>query len=182
MKNNDSVFFFTDKNIPGYIRIIIPMTCLFAILAGYALYSLLPEIRILTLPYKPPPGVYFYRFPSGPDTVITLKHLSIPIVCFIVGICTGIVSFLTPLRKNIDDLWWGILSSYLIFAFSLSMIFTIQIIWTELTQIGILSLFSNIIGIAACILAIWFLSLVGVLCLLIIPQIGGFMIVAKPKM
>lgn len=183
MKNVDNiVFFFTDKNIPAYARVIIPMTCLFAILISYVLYRLLPGIPILTLPYKAPPGIYWYEFPSGPDTIITLKHLSIPFACFIIGILTGIISLLKPLKKNINDLWKGIVSSYLIFALSIATILTIQEIWAEIVQSGVLSFLSTIIPFVFVIFATWFLSLVGVLCLLIIPQLVGFMIVAKPKM
>jgi cell division protein FtsX len=106
----------------------------------------------------------------------------VPLVCFIVGILFGILSRLTPLRKYIDDLWWGILLSYLIFAFAIASIFSIQIIWTEIARSGILQFLANIIPFTLMILMVWAISVIGVLCLLIIPHVGGFAIVARPKM
>jgi len=177
VRNFDSVLsFFTDKDIPLSVRFIMPTTCLLSILGSFAFYSSLPSIHILTLPYKAPPGVYFYQFPSGQDTIITLKHLSIPIAFFIGGILTGVLCFIPPLRKNADHLHWGIISCYLILAFSLGLILTIQLILTEIKQSGVLVLLCNIIPITLLVFAVWVLSIFGVLLLLMLPQIGGLMI------
>jgi hypothetical protein len=180
MKNDDRDFFFINDDIPVYVRVIIPISCLLTVFTAFVIYNRLPGTRIIMLPFTLESDIRLYTFPFGMKTIIILKHLSISLTCFIAGVITGIISRLTPLRKNINDLWWGMLSTYLIFLFTVAAILTIQLIWSEIARFEAISLLSNIIGITVVLLSMWFFLLVEALLLFIIPHIGGFIIVARP--
>ena len=177
LRNDNLLTYFVDGKAPLTHRVLVPCLSFMSALGAVVLHTILPEIKLIALPYKPPPGVYYFGFPEGPDTIITIKHLSLPLAGLAAGVMVALVSLLimwsNPFPNVKRAAYEGILTTYLIQVICLGIAGTVWLLFDELQKGGILGLVGDIFPVMLTTLAIWFIVLVGFGCLFVFPEVAA---------